>query len=197
MLIKSCFPIIDDSIFIPQFQNLSSGYEFILKELTLEKPKSSVQGKHFTSNKLKILDNIGYSILAIFYGDFIEKNLYQDTDDIKQNRLKKLTNVEKIDKLNSFCDKNNFIVLSKYSKSLLEFKYINNKIIVTIKYNKLNIRNRYEQIDKYIPSDINMILHNFNILQYQELLEETINIDNIKICENLLNNDKNIKQKIT
>ena len=51
--------------------------------------------------------------------------------------MKKLTNIEKIDKLNSFSDKNSFIVISKYSKSLLEFKYINNKIIVTIKYNKL------------------------------------------------------------
>ena len=36
----------------------------------------------------------------IFNNDFIEKNIYQDTDDIKQNRLKKLTQSEKIDKLN-------------------------------------------------------------------------------------------------
>ena len=113
---------------------------------------------------LYIKTDISFSKLLniIFYGDFIEKNIYQDIDDIKQNRMKKLTNIEKIDKLNSLSDKNSFIVISKYSKSLLEFKQINNKILVTIKYNKLNIRNRYEQIDKYIPSDVNIILYNFN-----------------------------------
>jgi hypothetical protein len=135
-------------------------------------------------------------IKIIYMNDFIEKIIYEDIKDIKNNRNKKLSQQEKIENLDYFLNKNNFMILSEYSKSLLEFKNFNNHNIVTIKYNKLNLRNRYNEIDKNIPSDINIILHNFNILSYQQILENPITYKSIDICEFILFNNKSLYKDI-
>ena len=144
---------------------------------------------------LDIKINFNTFIKLIYMNNFVEKVLYEDMQDIKTNKFKKLTEQEKIENLDKFTDKNSFIILTEYSKSLLEFKQYNNNIILSIKYNKLNLRNRYDKIDKYIPSDINIVLNNFNILTHNDLLKN-ITIETIDICNFILFDNRKLYKNI-
>lgn len=149
---------------------------------------------HNYSNEVKLYvsnhNNFDYLIKLIYFNNFIEKMLYIDLLDFKHNRMKKINNNDKIKILDSFLTKKSFIVVTEYSKSILEFLISNDIITVNIYYNKLNLRNRYSNIDKYIPSDVNIVLNNLCLHNYSDLLSQTITIKNIEICELLLNNNK-------
>lgn len=154
---------------------------------------NSINNFSYTNEiKLYISNSItfDYLIKLIYFNDFIEKMLYLDLSDYKQNRMKKINNNDKIKILDTFFNKESFIVVTEYSKSVLEFLLINNIIIVNIYYNKFNLRNRYCNIDKYIPSDIDIVLNNLSLHNYSDLLTQNITIKNLEICEILLNNNK-------
>ncbi len=91
---------------------------------------------------------------------------------------------------------NEFYVYTKFSNSKIKFENHNGSIIVGINYNQLKLRNRFDPFDKFLPSDVSILLNSFEIKSIHDILdkEELANSD-IDICI-LLAKDKRDLDKL-
>lgn len=141
---------------------------------------------------LYINNNYNFESLMklVYFNNFTDKYIFTDLTE----RRRKLTDDEKLLNLEKYKQSNHFYIYSLYSNSLLLFSNISNHYIVTIKYNKLNLRNRYDSIDKYIPSDVNIILNNFTVITTEQLVNTNIDKNIIDIIFKLETNKVKLKE---
>jgi hypothetical protein len=132
------------------------------------------------SHQEKVLLNIGdnnfeYLIRYIYGHSHMEKTISTDE---KRNSIKEdlLTHNDKITILENFIKKTptNFFIRTLRSHSLLHFEYINSNIYLTINYNQVKIRNRYDPFDKYMPVDISIVLNDFDMIHFKMITDSIL-----------------------
>jgi hypothetical protein len=148
------------------------------------------------SHKEKVLLNIGDNnfeyLIRYIYGHSIMEKTISDNSLLNSNKIKDsiLTYNDKIKILENFIksNPNNFYIRTAKSKSLLYFEHIENEIYLTINYNQIKIRNRYDPFDKYLPIDISIGLNDFELITFNMCIETILdsNFENpIKILYNI------------
>ena len=130
----------------------------------------------------KVLLNIGnnnfeYLIRYIYGHPHTEKIISNDLD-VKRNSIKEdlLTHNDKISILEKFIKKSptNFFIRTSCSRSLLHFEYTNSNIYLTINYNQVKIRNRYDPFDKYMPVDISIVINDFDTIYFKMITDNIL-----------------------
>lgn len=127
---------------------------------------------------------------------FTHNLIYLDEkeESIKTDKLTELDNANTF----SYQIKTNidyFYIYTKYSNSKLKFENHKGFIIVEFNYNQLKLRNRYDPFDKFLPSDINILLNSFEIKSINDILNKKELSDfEIDICVLLAKDKKNLNK---
>jgi hypothetical protein len=107
----------------------------------------------------------------IYLNNFTEKQISETIKDLNRSIKNSLiTYDDQIRILNNFIkiNTNSFCIKTKYSKSIIKCEYHsennNNYIIVQISFNELKLKNRYDNLPNYCPSDIGIIFNSLNTL---------------------------------
>ena len=127
---------------------------------------------------------------------FTKNEIYLDEKDesIKTDKLTEIDNAS-IFSLQIKSDIEYFYVYSRYSNSKLKFENHKGFIIIEINYNQLKLRNRYEPFDRFLPSDINILLNSFEIKSINDILNKKELTDfEIDICVLLAKDKKNLNK---
>jgi len=155
------------------------------------------------THKEKVLLNIGDNtfeyLIRYIYGHPIMEKTINDNSMLNLNKINinMLTYNDKIKILENFIktEPTNFYIRTAKSKSLLYFEYIDSRIYLTINYNQIKIRNRYEPFDKSLPVDISIGLSGFDTATFDTIKEDitTTNIEDSIIILYELNKQKCIE----
>jgi hypothetical protein len=130
----------------------------------------------------KVLLNIGdnnfeYLMRYIYGHPHMEKSI-SISNDVKRYSIKEdlLTHNDKINILENFIKSSptNFFIRTNRSHSLLHFEYTNSNIYLTIHYNQVKIRNRYDPFDKYMPVDISIVLNDFDTIHFKMITDNIL-----------------------
>jgi hypothetical protein len=155
---------------------------------------------YYNSNRYYLNSNIDFITLINYLRDseYINKNIFIDEKD-ETNKIdeNKLTNIDianqytQILKLNS----DEIYLYTKYSNSKLRFENHNGYIICELNYNHIKLRNRYDPDDKFMPVDISMLLHQFELRNINNILKSDIlKMEEIDICVLLAKDKKNLSK---
>ena len=155
---------------------------------------------YYNSNRYYLNSNIDFITLINYLRDseYINKNIFIDEKD-ETNKIdeNKLTNIDianqytQILKLNS----DEIYLYTKYSNSKLRFENHNGYIICELNYNHIKLRNRYDPDDKFMPFDISMLLHQFELRNINNILKSDIlKMEEIDICVLLAKDKKNLSK---
>jgi len=131
------------------------------------------------------------NIIKYLYTNKFVKNISTDLKKLDNNKI----DIELLDNfINEANSNDEFYIKTLYSESILYFKKTKSHILINIKFQKLLLRNRYELIDKYIPSDINIILNKYNVIKLEDAIINNITTDIIDLCFEL--KDKSYLRKL-
>ena len=131
------------------------------------------------------------NIIKYLYTNKFVKNISTDLKNLDNNKI----DIELLDNfINEANSNDEFYIKTLYSESILYFKKTKSHILINIKFQKLLLRNRYELIDKYIPSDINIILNKYNVIKLEDAIINNITTDIIDLCFEL--KDKSYLRKL-
>jgi hypothetical protein len=127
---------------------------------------------------------------------FVTGTVYIDEKD-ENLKIDKLT---EIDNANMFSlqiksDIDYFYVYTKYSNSKLKFESHKGFIIIELNYNQIKLRNRYDPFDKFLPSDISILLNCFELKSINDILyKKELSDFEIDICILLAKDKKNLNK---
>lgn len=127
---------------------------------------------------------------------FTNNQIYIDEKDesVKTDKLTEIDDAN-IFSLQIKSDIDEFYIYTKYSNSKLKFENHKGFIILEINYNQLRLRNRYEPFDKFLPSDINILLNSFEIKSINDILNKKELTDfEIDVCVLLAKDKKNLNK---
>ena len=110
------------------------------------------------------------NLIRYLYTNNFVKNICINLKDIDNKKI----DIELLDNLINEMD-NNFYIKTKYSNSILNFKKTNKHILINIKFQKLLLRNRYETINNFVPSDVDIILSKYNIIKFDDAISNNLN----------------------
>ena len=153
---------------------------------------------YYNTYRFFIPTNYDFLTLINYFRDspYVYNHLYLDerdeSDKIDNDKLTKLD----IANIYSFILKSNcneFYFYTKFSNSKIKCENHNGFIICEINYNHLKLRNRYDPFDKFLPSDISLILLPFELKSINDILEKhELKIFEIDICVLLAKDKKNL-----
>lgn len=130
---------------------------------------------------------------------FVINCIYIDEKDEKDENIK-VDKLTEIDNANMFSfqiktDINYFYVYTKYSNSKLKFESHKDFIIIELNYNQLKLRNRFDPFDKFLPSDISILLNCFELKSINDILyKKELSEFEIDICILLAKDKKNLNK---
>jgi hypothetical protein len=155
---------------------------------------------YYNIHRFYLDTNIDFITLVNFLRDseFVNKNIFIDEKDevnkIDENKLSDIdiaNHYTRILKSNS----DEFYIYTRYSNSKLRFENHNGYIICELNYNHIKLRNRYDPEDKFMPTDISILLHQFELKSINNILEsKDLSIQDIDICVLLSKDKKNISK---
>jgi len=141
-----------------------------------------------------------FNTLINYYKDsqYILNHIYLDerdeSDKIDNDKLTKL-DIANIYTLILKSNCNEFYLYSKYSNSKIRFENHNGFIICEINYNHIKLRNRYDPFDKFLPSDVSLLINQFELKSVNDILsKDEIKIIEIDICVLLAKDKKNLSK---
>lgn len=125
----------------------------------------------------------------MYLHNFTEKHISESLKDLNRSIKNNLiTYDDQIRILNSYTktNSNSFYIKTKYSKTIIYCEYNSSKnyVLVNVSYDELKLKNRYEKLPNYCPSDIGIIFNSFNTLFLSDLydkFEECDKIDKIGV----------------
>jgi hypothetical protein len=153
---------------------------------------------YYNIQRYYLYTNIDFVTLLNFLrdSDYINKNIFIDEkDEVNKIDENKLTNIDIANQYTHILKSNldEFYIYTKYSNSKLRFENHNGFIICELNYNHLKLRNRYEPDDKFLPVDISILLHQFELKSIGDILDsKELSIQQIDICVLLTKDKKNI-----
>ena len=157
---------------------------------------------YYNTHRFYINSNIDFISLINYVrdSDYINKNLFIDEkaeiNKLDENKITPLDlSIQYTHILKSNSDEIYFY--TKYSNSKIRFEHINGYIICELNYNHIKLRNRYDPFDKFMPFDISLLLHQFELKSIQDILNTNINNLNpseIDICVLLAKDKKNLSK---
>jgi hypothetical protein len=155
---------------------------------------------YYNTQRFYINTNYDFNTIINFYKDspYILNHIYIDerdeSDKIDNDKLTKL-DIANIYTLILKSNCNEFYLYSKYSKSKIRFEDNNGFIIIEINYNHLKLRNRYDPFDKFLPSDVSLLLLPFELQSMNDILNKNeIKIIEIDICVLIAKDKKNLSK---
>jgi hypothetical protein len=161
------------------------------KEISEKQEKQDEQIKQFTlflTSKFNFKQLIKY----FYFHNFVDKRIYSDNDKIEIKNIKLQDEVLLFDRfLETVTDNSHIIFTTKYSYSKLILSYNNNGYYVKILYKPFKLNNRFKILAKDVPTDIDIILLNLNIIRAKDILEhmETIEENDIDVLFDINSND--------
>lgn len=159
----------DLHIFINYFNNLKEN-NTTLKENNTTLKQIIIQ--------LRSKFNFKQLIRYFYLNDFIDKNISSENDKIEVKNIKLEDEVLLLDKfLETITNLSSVTFTTKYSKSKLILNLINDNFYLKIIYKPFNLNNRFKILEKDVPSDIDIILLNLDIMLYQDFLENISNLN--------------------
>ena len=157
---------------------------------------------YYNTHRFYLNSNIDFISLINYIrdSDYINKNLFIDekseANKLDENKITPLDlSIQYTNILKSNSDEIYFY--TKYSNSKIRFEHINGHIICELNYNHLKLRNRYDPVDKFMPFDISLLLHQFDLKSIQDILNKTndnLNPQQIDICVLLAKDKKNLSK---
>jgi len=155
---------------------------------------------------LKSQFNIGQLCRYFFNHEFSSKIFYNDLDKINIKDSIMDNEIILIDKFSENLS-NTFTFTTRYSSTKIQInkhKYdngnengVNNQFIIKITYRPFQLNNRFKILSSDIPSDVDLILHNLNVLRIDDILElDVINTELIDIIFELHTNNDELKDNL-
>ena len=117
----------------------------------------------------------------VFLHSYTEKQIFESMRDLN-HKIKNefMTFEDEIRILNKFINSNleYFYIKTKHSKSIIYCELIdNNNVFIKISYNELKLKNRYEKLPNFSPSDIGIIFSSFDLIFAEEIIKEILKSD--------------------
>lgn len=153
-------------------------------EKNMDKKPTSILRMGITLDKISFTEFIQY----IYFHEFTEKNICETQHDLMHSiRENAITLEDKIRIYNNFIksETKNFYIKTKYSKSIMYFENYNEYIIVSILFNELKLKNRYEKYPSHFPSDICIIFNSFEKIFYLDIIDLLKNNVNTEITKHI------------
>jgi hypothetical protein len=120
--------------------------------------------------------SFGEFLSFIYLHNFTEKHISENLKDLNRSIKNNLIIYDdQIRILNSFTksNSNSFYIKTKYSKTIVYCEYNSSKnyVLVNVSYDELKLKNRYENLPTYCPSDIGIIFNSFNTLFLSDIFD--------------------------
>jgi len=129
---------------------------------------------------------------------FTGNNIYTDEkDEVGKINNNKLTELDDANILSFLIQTNidEFYVYTKFSNSKIKFENHEGFIVVELNYNQLKLRNRYDPSDKFMPSDISLLLNFFDIKSMNDILsKKELTAIEIDVCILLAKDKRNLNK---
>ena len=158
---------------------------------------------YYNTHRFYLNSNHDFNTLINYFKDspYIINHIYLDERD-ESDKIDKIDNdrLTKLDIANIYSlifksNCNEFYLYSKYSNSKIRFENHNGFIICELNYNHIKLRNRYDPFDKFMPSDISLLVNQFELKSINDLLNnKEIKIIEIDICVLLTKDKKNLSK---
>jgi len=155
---------------------------------------------YYNSHRFYIDSSIDFISLINYVRDSecINKNLFIDEkDEVNKLDENKLTSIDVSIQYTNILKSNSdeIYFYTKYSNSKIRIENINGYIICELNYNHIKLRNRYDPVDKYMPFDISILLHQFDLKSIHDILgSDDLNAQQIDICVLLAKDKKNLSK---
>lgn len=131
------------------------------------------------------------TILNYFKNSHFTNNILFSNEKEEKNNNNRLTELDDANIFSTQIKSNTDLlhIYTKYSNSKIKIENHNGFIILELNYNHIKLRNRYDPFDKFMPSDISVILCNFDLKSMNDILtrNELSEVD-IDICVLLAQN---------
>jgi hypothetical protein len=155
---------------------------------------------YYNTHRFYLNTQYDFNTLINYYKDsqYILNHIYLDerdeSDKIDNDKLTKL-DIANIYTLILKSNCNEFYMYSRYSNSKIKFENHNGFIICELNYNHIKLRNRYDPFDKFMPSDVSLLMNQFELKSVSDILNsEEIKIIEIDICVLLAKDKKNLSK---
>lgn len=132
-------------------------------------------------------------IRYFYFHEFMDKQIWSDNDKIN---VKNITYQDKILLFERFLetvtDESNITFITKYSQNKLILSYNHTGYYLKILYRPLKLNNRFKILPKDVPTDIDLILLDFDIMQTMDIIKniETLKENDIDILFNITSKDE-------
>jgi len=168
------YSINDLHIFIDYFQNINREKEEMKTDR--QENKTEKQIKLYLTSRLNFRQLIRY----FYFHEFIDKSIYSENDKIDVKKITYYDEILLFDKfIESITVESHVTFITKYSQSKLIISCNNDGYYVKILYKPLKLLNRFKILPKDVPTDVDLILLNLNVIQTKNIME-----DMDKITEN-------------
>jgi hypothetical protein len=142
--------------------------------ITTENKSTLKQIKLYLKSKFNFKQIIRYFYLH----DFIDKSILSDNDKIEVKNIKLQDEVLLIDKfLETITDNSIVTFTTLYSKSKLILNSNGDDFYLQIIFKPFNLSNRFKILSKDVPSDVDIVLLNLNIIRIEDLIENIKNLN--------------------
>jgi hypothetical protein len=122
--------------------------------------------------------NFKQLIKYFYFHEFMDKQIWSENDKIDIKNITYQDEILLFDRfLETITDSSNITFITKYSKSKLILSSNKNGYYVKILYQPFKLYNRFKILSKDVPSDIDIILLNLDIIRSEDIME---NINKIK-----------------
>jgi hypothetical protein len=155
---------------------------------------------YYNTHRFYLNINYDFNTLINYYKDssYISNHIYLDerdeSDKIDNDKLTKL-DIANIYSLILKSNCNEFYMYSRYSNSKIKFENHNGFIICELNYNHIKLRNRYDPFDKFLPTDVSLLINQFELKSINDILDnDEIKIIEIDICVLLAKDKKNLSK---
>lgn len=155
---------------------------------------------YYNTHRFYLNTNYDFNTLINYYKDspYIFNHIYLDerdeSDKIDNDKLTKL-DIANIYTLILKSNCNDFYLYSRYSNSKIRFENHNGFIICELNYNHIKLRNRYDPFDKFLPTDVSLLINQFELKSINDILNnDEIKIIEIDICVLLAKDKKNLSK---
>ncbi len=155
---------------------------------------------YYNTHRFYLNTQYDFNTLINYYKDslYIFNHIYLDerdeSDKIDNDKLTKL-DIANIYTLILKSNCNEFYLYSRYSNSKIKFENHNGFIICELNYNHIKLRNRYDPFDKFLPTDVSLLINQFELKSINDILNnDEIKIIEIDICVLLAKDKKNLSK---
>jgi hypothetical protein len=132
-------------------------------------------------NKMSFNEYISF----IYLHNFTEKHICDSLRDLNKSvRNNLIIYDDQIRILNNYTksNSNSFYIKSKYSKTVIHCELVKDYVLINVFYDEIKLKNRYEKLPNYCPSDVGIIFNSFKTLYYSDIMdifEETDKLESL------------------